>query len=73
MATYFEHNDSKGLDQRLMVQAHNGMRERMLATFQEYDAGCVTLYISKHSLQCRLREAKGLAPYKPKWAKEVIY
>lgn len=57
MSAYTEHNDRRNRDNRLAVQAWNTARARMLAAFHEYDAGVITLYMSKRDLQARLRES----------------
>lgn len=51
--TYTDHNDARGRDNRLAVQAWNATRARMLTAFYEYDLGCVTLYMSKADLRAR--------------------
>jgi hypothetical protein len=54
---YASHNDQHKADIRRIAAAHNADRARMLATETERDMGCITLYMSKHELQRRLREA----------------
>lgn len=54
---YFDHNDRAGIDTRLRVLNSREARERYLATLAEYDANDITLYMGKHELQARLREA----------------
>ena len=58
MTTYTDHNDARGRENRLAVQAWNATRARMLAAFEEYDAGCVTLYMSKADLRAALFRAQ---------------
>jgi len=53
VTTYTDHNDVRGRENRLAVQAWNATRARMLATFEEYDLGCVTLYMSKTDIESR--------------------
>ncbi len=54
---YAEHNDRKGRDQRLSVEAWRASRARMLEALKEYDFGAITLYMSKYELQARCRES----------------
>jgi hypothetical protein len=55
---YASHNDQHKADIRRIAAAHNADRARMLATEQERDLGCITLYMSKHELQQRLNGAR---------------
>lgn len=57
MNDYTDHNDAKGRDTRLRVQAWMSARARMLATFMEHDLGAVTLFMPKYEIQARCREA----------------
>lgn len=54
---YLEYNDAKGRDVRLVLQSWRESRARMLAVNTDADLGAITLYMSKHDLQSRLREA----------------
>ncbi len=54
---YTEHNDRKGRDQRLSIEAWRAARARMLEALKEYDFGAITLYMSKYELQARCRES----------------
>jgi hypothetical protein len=58
MGEYTDHNDSEGRAIRLLAQASNADRRRMLAVLQERDMGCVTLCMSKHELRARRAEAR---------------
>lgn len=49
--SYPDYNDAKGRDARLRREAWNGARARMLATFQEYAFGSITLHMSKHDIR----------------------
>jgi hypothetical protein len=60
MTTYAEHNDRAGLDHRLIVLACHEARARYIAAMEESEAFCITLYMSKHDTQLRLREAARL-------------
>lgn len=55
--TYFDHADTLGSTVRRLLLANREERARMLATTSDRDAGCVTLYMSRHELRARLREA----------------
>ncbi len=57
MSTYAEHQDRANLEQRLRVLTNHEERARMARALEEYDAGCITLWMRKHELQARLREA----------------
>lgn len=61
--TYDEHNESAGLAERLRRFARMADRARTLATFEERDVGVITLYMSKHELQARLRQAEFLQAF----------
>lgn len=55
--SYFDHNDSKGRETRESLANYNAARARMLATFQEYDLGAVTLFLPADMAALRAREA----------------
>lgn len=55
--SYLDYNDTKGRDLRLVLQAWRESRARMIAAQKESDFGTITLYMSKHDLQARLRES----------------
>jgi hypothetical protein len=57
MCEYTDRNDRSGLDYRLMVLASREARARYLAVSEEAELGAITLYMSKHDIQTRLREA----------------
>jgi hypothetical protein len=63
MTTYFDHNDSKGLTVRRVAAASNADRKRMLATLQERDMGCITLYMPAHAVRDKLEQAKLVRAY----------
>lgn len=54
---YFAHNDAKGQDARVRLANYHAARERMLATFKEYDLGAITLFLPANVAQLRAREA----------------
>lgn len=60
MTTYFDHNDRSGADVRYVLMASREARARYLAALAEYDAGDITLYMSKHDVQRRLHEAQAM-------------
>lgn len=54
--TYHEHNDSRGQDARRAVEINRAERARQSIPDD------VTLYMSRHDLQRRLREAHRMSP-----------